>query len=163
MSGYLTTHVLDTARQMPAQGMRITLTRLTGGARQELLSVTTNADGRPDGAILPPDAFEPGEYELEFAVGDDLRGSGQPTGLMQGKPNLMVCASLRVVNAARSASIGASRPALEYSVSLVDPPPAVPSGVGARQAGGKVQLSRPSSASSAGTVRWTGTRSAPRP
>ncbi len=86
MSGYLTTHVLDTARGVPAAGMRITLTRLTGGARVELTTVTTNADGRTDAQILPAEAFATGEYELEFAVGDYLAANGLPTGFLDTVP-----------------------------------------------------------------------------
>ena len=86
MSGYLTTHVLDTARGCPARGMRITLTRLTGGVRVEMVTVETNADGRTDQQILPGAAFATGEYELEFAVGDYLRATGQPTGFLEVVP-----------------------------------------------------------------------------
>lgn len=67
--GYLTTHVLDTSTGQPAKGMRIELFRLSGG-RTRLADVTTNADGRVDGPILPEQAFETGEYELVFHAGD---------------------------------------------------------------------------------------------
>lgn len=70
--GYLTTHVLDTARGVPAQGLRIVLFRLNGAARQEIRSLVTNADGRTDGPILPAGDFAPGVYELEFHAGDYL-------------------------------------------------------------------------------------------
>lgn len=86
MSGYLTTHVLDTARGCPAAGMRITLVRITGGVRVELTETHTNADGRTDEHVLPAAAFAPGEYELEFAVGDYLRETGQPTGFLEVVP-----------------------------------------------------------------------------
>jgi 5-hydroxyisourate hydrolase len=58
----LTTHVLDTARGVPAMGVRIELRRWD----KSLATVTTNADGR----ALMLEALEAGEYELEFAVGD---------------------------------------------------------------------------------------------
>ena len=45
MAGYLTTHVLDTARGRPGAGIGVTLYRLEGGARQELARAVTNADG----------------------------------------------------------------------------------------------------------------------
>ncbi|NAZ18030.1 5-hydroxyisourate hydrolase, partial [Glutamicibacter soli] len=48
MPGYLTTHVLDTARGTPAQGMEIVLYRLENGGRTELARLVTNADGRTD-------------------------------------------------------------------------------------------------------------------
>ena len=67
--GYLTTHVLDTARGCPAAGMRISLYRITGEARAHLHDAVTNADGRTDAPILPAGEFSVGEYELVFDVG----------------------------------------------------------------------------------------------
>jgi 5-hydroxyisourate hydrolase len=75
MAGYLTTHVLDTARGCPAAGMRIVLFALEGGRRQ-IAEKRTNSDGRTDGPILPEGDFKPGEYELEFHVGDYLDALG---------------------------------------------------------------------------------------
>ncbi|SDD25436.1 hydroxyisourate hydrolase [Ruegeria marina] len=77
MNGYLTTHVLDTARGCPAEGLNITLYRLDGSERRKLAEMRTNVDGRTDGPILPKGDFVPGVYELEFAAGDYLRASGQ--------------------------------------------------------------------------------------
>ncbi|MGP9789432.1 hydroxyisourate hydrolase [Roseinatronobacter sp. NSM] len=77
MSGFLTTHVLDTARGLPAQGVQITLYRLTGGAREEIARLVTNDDGRTDSPILPQAEFATGQYELVFAAGDYLRATGQ--------------------------------------------------------------------------------------
>ena len=74
--GFLTTHVLDTARGVPAEGLRITLDRLDGGRRERLAEVATNADGRTDGPILPRERFAPGQYELTFHAGAYLKGSG---------------------------------------------------------------------------------------
>ncbi len=74
--GFLTTHVLDTARGVPAQGLEITLFRLDGGRRQ-LAHMLTNADGRTDAPILPAADFATGRYELVFAAGDYLRATGQ--------------------------------------------------------------------------------------
>ena len=45
MSGYLTTHVLDTARGCPADGLDISLYRIEVDARVHITTVTTNADG----------------------------------------------------------------------------------------------------------------------
>jgi 5-hydroxyisourate hydrolase len=75
MPGYLTTHVLDTARGCPAAGLTIDLYRLEGGARSHLCSLVTNADGRTDGPILPEAEFAPGIYELVFHAGDYLEAS----------------------------------------------------------------------------------------
>ena len=70
MPGYLTTHVLDTARGKPAAGMKIMLYRIEGGARMPLGMKVTNEDGRTDGPILPEREFRTGIYELEFLAGD---------------------------------------------------------------------------------------------
>jgi 5-hydroxyisourate hydrolase len=78
MSGYLTTHVLDTARGCPAAGLVITLYRIDGDIRERLVRTETNADGRTDAPILPADAFATGTYELVFEAGAYLRASGQP-------------------------------------------------------------------------------------
>ena len=77
MTGYLTTHVLDTARGCPAQGLRIDLYRIEGEARALVKTLVTNDDGRTDEQILPADVFEVGIYELVFHAGDYLRASGQ--------------------------------------------------------------------------------------
>ena len=82
MAGYLTTHVLDTARGCPAEGLSIHLYRLEGNDRTELAAVTTNDDGRTDNPILPQDRFEPGTYELVFEAGEYLRAQpGSENGL----------------------------------------------------------------------------------
>lgn len=75
--GFLTTHVLDTARGCPAEGIRITLERLAGNTREQIAEAVTNADGRTDSPILPKDDFATGTYELTFHAGDYLRASGQ--------------------------------------------------------------------------------------
>ena len=76
MTGYLTTHVLDTARGRPAQGMRIELWRLDGEQRERLAETVTNHDGRTDAHILPKEEFATGSYELVFHVGDWLDAEG---------------------------------------------------------------------------------------
>lgn len=76
MTGYLTTHVLDTARGIPAAGLGITLYRLTTAGREMCATARTNADGRTDTPILDQAAFAPGEYELVFEAGAYLRAHG---------------------------------------------------------------------------------------
>ncbi|WP_212523826.1 hydroxyisourate hydrolase [Actibacterium sp. MT2.3-13A] len=76
MAGYLTTHVLDTARGCPAQGLRIELYRIEGAQRTHLRTLTTNTDGRTDAQILPEAEFAPGTYELVFHAGAYLDASG---------------------------------------------------------------------------------------
>ena len=76
MTGYLTTHVLDTARGCPAQGLKIELFRITDDQRIPLKTLATNADGRTDEQILPADQFEIGTYELVFHAGAYLDATG---------------------------------------------------------------------------------------
>ena len=77
MAGFLTTHVLDTARGLPAEALEITLYRLSGEGREELARMRTNDDGRTDSPILPTGDFATGTYELIFQAGAYLRATGQ--------------------------------------------------------------------------------------
>ena len=70
MSGFLTTHVLDTGAGRPAKDLRIDLHRVDGDARTLLNSTRTNEDGRTDEHILPAERFETGTYELVFHAGE---------------------------------------------------------------------------------------------
>jgi 5-hydroxyisourate hydrolase len=73
----LTTHVLDTATGRPAAGLRIELWALgSPDGRQLIREVTTNQDGRIDGALLAGEALSGGNYELVFHAGDYLRAVG---------------------------------------------------------------------------------------
>ena len=76
-SGYLTTHVLDTAKGCPAAGIRVSLYRVDANGNTKIAEAVTNDDGRTDAPILPADKFAVGSYELVFAAGDYLRASGQ--------------------------------------------------------------------------------------
>ncbi|MFZ1815851.1 MAG: hydroxyisourate hydrolase [Rhizobiaceae bacterium] len=80
-SGYLTTHVLDTARGCPAEGIPVTLYRISEGKQVEIASAVTNSDGRTDGPILAKGHFTPGQYLLVFSAGDYLKKHG----LVDGK------------------------------------------------------------------------------
>ncbi len=86
MTGYLTTHVLDTAKGSPAPGLRIELFKLEGDTRVNLSETVTNADGRTDSPILPPDQFETGIFELVFHAGDYLRACGAPSDFLDVIP-----------------------------------------------------------------------------
>ncbi len=73
--GRLTTHVLDTARGCPADGVAVALYRLQ--PEPELIGEDrTNADGRLDTPLLDGETFIPGHYELRFAAGDYFRSNG---------------------------------------------------------------------------------------
>ncbi len=65
----LTTHVLDTARGLPAAGLTLTLEARRGASDfAPLATAVTNADGRaPD--LLAPGALTPGIYRIVFQTG----------------------------------------------------------------------------------------------
>ncbi len=81
-TGFLTCHVLDTARGMPAgPGMRIQLRRLdeSTGTWSTLGQFVTNSDGRLDGGpALKGEAFTFGTYEWTFGVGAYFASTGFP-------------------------------------------------------------------------------------
>lgn len=73
----LSTHVLDTSRGIPAQGVRVEVHRVDGASRHAVAEATTNAQGRTDAPLLSGERIEPGVYELTFHVGsyfDPSRG-----------------------------------------------------------------------------------------
>ncbi len=68
----ISTHVLDTARGEPAQGLWIDL-----HFRSKLVkTAVTNTDGRTDAPLLSADRLETGVYELTFHAGDYFRATG---------------------------------------------------------------------------------------
>ncbi|MBI3517110.1 MAG: hydroxyisourate hydrolase [Proteobacteria bacterium] len=77
MAGRLTTHVLDTARGLPAAGVTIELYRLHGDGgeerRERLARTVTNADGRTDRPLLQGVDLRAARYELVFLIGDYFR------------------------------------------------------------------------------------------
>ena len=79
MMGRLTTHVLDTAHGVPAQGVAVALYSLSP-QRRLLAEAVTNADGRLDAPILDDAEFSTGSYELLFRAGDYFRARNTPKG-----------------------------------------------------------------------------------
>jgi hydroxyisourate hydrolase len=75
-AGRLTTHVLDTARGRPAEGMAVELFRHASGERERLAAARTNADGRTDEPLLGAGELRAGSYELVFDVGAYFAGAG---------------------------------------------------------------------------------------
>jgi 5-hydroxyisourate hydrolase len=71
----LSTHVLDTAQGVPAEGVPVELWRLDP-AEELVVRSATDRDGRAGAALLPPGAFAPGRYELRFGVGEYFRRRG---------------------------------------------------------------------------------------
>lgn len=72
----ISTHVLDTSRGAPAQGVAIELHLVNGTERTRLAAAVTNADGRTDSPLLSADRLEPGVYELTFHATDYFRRHG---------------------------------------------------------------------------------------
>ena len=73
-SGFLTTHVLDTANGVPAQGVRIELYRLDGDRRCQLSNVRTNQDGRTDQPIIPKGPWRQAGMSCFSLLAITLRG-----------------------------------------------------------------------------------------
>lgn len=87
MSAELTTHVLDTSREGPAEGVEVTLQRLDDAGDAETVSEgTTNDDGRLDEPLLTPEEMEPGTYQLLFDVGDYYRQSSTDSTFLETVP-----------------------------------------------------------------------------
>lgn len=84
-TGFLTCHVLDTARGCPAAGMRLTLRRLINNKAYIIGHWFTNEDGRlPGGPALKGAAHRSGTYEWTFYVGEYFLRAGVTTN--QGTP-----------------------------------------------------------------------------
>jgi 5-hydroxyisourate hydrolase len=72
----LSTHVLDTARGMPAAGIAVALYALEGDARRLIAQAETNDDGRTVPALGAD--LGAGTYELVFSVGEYFERSATP-------------------------------------------------------------------------------------
>jgi 5-hydroxyisourate hydrolase len=76
---YVTTHVLDTARGRPGDGMRIDVSRWDGSAWLPLKSTRTNSGGRTDEPLVAAAEFEAGLHRVSFHVGEYFASHGVPT------------------------------------------------------------------------------------
>ena len=74
MSG-LSTHVLDTARGLPAAGVEVILEIEDGGYR-ELARTRTDGDGRVAALLPSGEPLRAANYRLTFATGDHFRALG---------------------------------------------------------------------------------------
>ena len=72
----LSTHVLDTARGIPAAGIPVELHFVADGQRRLLATSVTNPDGRTEAPLLAVDRLEVGVYELTFRTHDYFSRSG---------------------------------------------------------------------------------------
>ncbi len=63
----ITTHVLDTSKGRPAEGIKITLQRPTSDDQwQDITSGITNSDGRISDFLSKDTVIEPGIYRMLF-------------------------------------------------------------------------------------------------
>jgi 5-hydroxyisourate hydrolase len=82
MSGRLTTHVLDTAKGLPAEGLIIDFFEITQGNRKLIKKLITNKDGRTDDQLLSPEEFFLGAFELVFHAGSYLATESENDGMI---------------------------------------------------------------------------------
>jgi 5-hydroxyisourate hydrolase len=66
----ISTHVLDTSRGVPAQGIAVELHFVKDAERRLVAAVITNAGGRTDAPLASSDTLETGVYELSFHAAD---------------------------------------------------------------------------------------------
>ena len=76
--GKLTTHVLDTARGKPANGVKISLYRIDEEGLHPLATTITNEDGRTDYPLLAEGLLTSGQYQLVFATASYFRNTNTP-------------------------------------------------------------------------------------
>ena len=77
--GRLSTHVLDTHRGRPAEGVEIEFCEVfSAGTSCPLARATTNADGRTERPFVADAPIPIAQYELRFAVGDYFARQGTP-------------------------------------------------------------------------------------
>jgi 2-oxo-4-hydroxy-4-carboxy-5-ureidoimidazoline decarboxylase len=75
-SGWLSTHVLDTASGKPVQGIVVELFEHDGDDARPLRTAITNADGRTDAPLLSDGPLRIGHYELRFHLGNHFGPAG---------------------------------------------------------------------------------------
>jgi 5-hydroxyisourate hydrolase len=70
----VTTHVLDTARGVPAAGVQVWLEHVSADGPAEIARTRTGYDGRASG--LGPQRLAPGTYRLVFGTAEYFAGLG---------------------------------------------------------------------------------------
>ncbi len=68
----ITTHVLDTARGVPAAGVRVRLERVSEAGAEEIGRASTDSDGRV--SEIGPQQVRSGTYRLIFSTGEYFEG-----------------------------------------------------------------------------------------
>jgi len=77
--GRLSTHVLDTHRGNPAEGVTVEFFEIESSGRAHLISRSlTNSDGRTDRPLIADQPIPIAQYELRFGVGDYFAKQGTP-------------------------------------------------------------------------------------
>jgi 5-hydroxyisourate hydrolase len=71
----VTTHVLDTARGVPAAGVLVWLEQVSATGRTEIARTRTGYDGRAAG--LGPQRLAPGTYRLVFDTAEYFASTGK--------------------------------------------------------------------------------------
>ena len=73
----ITTHVLDTSKGLPAEGINISLegSDVTGNWA-EIVSGITDSDGRISDLLDPSTLLEPGIYRMVFQTGEYFKANG---------------------------------------------------------------------------------------
>lgn len=74
VAGRLSTHVLDTASGLPAEGVAIDLVEIATDGERPVASAVTDAGGRTDPPLVAGRPVPIGTYELRFRLGDYHRG-----------------------------------------------------------------------------------------
>ncbi len=113
--GKLTTHVLDTARGVPAAGVAITLYRISGQSHRKIAEAITNEDGRVDAPLLAGDTLLAGTYEIVFGAGDYLRRTGQGGAGVPGATAVLFLDEIPI-------RFGVAEPGAHYHVPLLISP-----------------------------------------
>ncbi|MFT7533292.1 MAG: 5-hydroxyisourate hydrolase [Gammaproteobacteria bacterium] len=72
----ITTHILDTARGCPAEGVTIVLSQADGDQWKELGRGNTNSDGRVANLLAEDIVLAEGTYQMHFEVSGYFRNRG---------------------------------------------------------------------------------------
>ncbi|HEX9705267.1 MAG TPA: hydroxyisourate hydrolase [Gemmatimonadales bacterium] len=72
----ISTHVLDTARGLPAAGVAVSLAVRTGEGWTEIAAAPTDADGRVTNLLPGNTKHFVGTYRLRFEIGDYFAAHG---------------------------------------------------------------------------------------
>ena len=75
----LTTHILDTTKGKPAQGVTILLFQQHSDGWKQLTIGTTNADGRIPNLLQKDSILEPGVYKMKFETKEYFEKQGVQT------------------------------------------------------------------------------------